>query len=162
MRPYTSGSNRPSFLSYRRDDKGIQACRAPQFPQKSLLLPVDFAAVHARHHHIRDQMLSYSSTRRSASSPRAASSTTKPAQHRDDIGADVAIVARQHRGNASTRRQSYAPTAKPRCADINHNHARASRGDGRMLNERLTCLHNRQTISANIMTQQEMRAEPSL
>src|SRR6267378_1259354 len=104
-------------------------------------------------------MLSYSSMRRSASSPRAASSATKPAQHRDDIGADVAIVARQHRGNASTRRQSYAPTAKLRCTDINH--ARASRGEGRTLNERLTFLHNRETISANIMTQQEMRAEPS-
>jgi hypothetical protein len=78
------------------------------------------------------------------------------------LGADVAIVARKHRGDASTRRQSYSPTAKLRCADINHNHARASRDDGRMLNERLTFLHNRWTISANIMTQQEMRAEPSL
>ena len=65
---------------------------------------------------------------------------SKPAQRRDDIGADVAIVARKHRGDASTRRQSYSPTAKPRCADINH--ARASRGEGRTLNERLTFLLN--------------------
>jgi len=27
-----------------------------------------------------------------------------PAQRRDDVGADVVIVARKHRGNASTRR----------------------------------------------------------
>jgi hypothetical protein len=29
---------------------------------------------------------------------------SKPAQRRDDAGADVGIVARKHRGNASTRR----------------------------------------------------------
>jgi hypothetical protein len=37
--------------------------------------------------------------------------------------------------------QRYSPTAKLRCADINH--ARASRGEVRTLNERLTFLHNR-------------------
>ena len=35
----------------------------------------------------------------------------KPAQRRHEIGADIAIVARKHRGDASTRRQSYSPTA---------------------------------------------------
>jgi hypothetical protein len=46
------------------------------------------------------------------------------------------------------------------CADINH--ARTSRGEGRTLNEHLTFLHNRWTTSANVMTQQELRAELSL
>jgi hypothetical protein len=37
--------------------------------------------------------------------------------------------------------QRYSPMAKLHCADINH--ARASRGEVRTLNERLTFLHNR-------------------
>ena len=37
--------------------------------------------------------------------------------------------------------QRYSPTANLRCADINH--ARASHGEVRTLNERLTFLHNR-------------------
>jgi hypothetical protein len=53
----------------------------------------------------------------------------KPAQRRDEVGVEVAIVAHKHRGDASTRRQSCSPTAKPRCADINR--ARASRDEGR-------------------------------
>jgi hypothetical protein len=36
------------------------------------------------------------------------------AQRRDSVGADIGIVARKHRRNASTRR-SNLPTAKPRC-----------------------------------------------
>jgi hypothetical protein len=50
---------------------------------------------------IRDEMPSYSSTR-SASSPRGPPHNTfKPAQRRDEIGANIAIVARKHRGDAS-------------------------------------------------------------
>jgi hypothetical protein len=56
---------------------------------------------------------------RRASSPRAASNTTYLSQQRrDDSGADVGIVVRKHRGNASTRENF--PTAKLRRADINY------------------------------------------
>jgi len=36
---------------------------------------------------------------------------SNPAQRRDDVAADVSIAARKHRRDASTRRQSYSPTA---------------------------------------------------
>jgi hypothetical protein len=84
--------------------KACQACRAPQF---EALLPVDFAAVHARHHtsetnsfiliHVAERIFAAGGLQHNI---------CKPAQRRHDVGVDVAIVAHQHRGGASTSRES--------------------------------------------------------
>ena len=60
-------------------------------------------------------------------------------QGRDD-GADGGVKHRPVEQRGPTRRQCYSLTAKLRCADVNH--ARAYRGEGRTLNERLTVLLN--------------------
>jgi hypothetical protein len=73
---------------------------------------------------------------RRASSPRAASNTAYLAQRRDDAGADVGIIVRKHRGNASTRKNF--PTAKLRCDDIKY--PKACCGEGRAFNKHLILL----------------------
>jgi len=59
------------------------------------LLPVDFAAIHVGHHHI-DVAESIFAARG------LQHNISKPAQRRDDVGADIGIVARKHGRDAST------------------------------------------------------------
>ena len=64
----------------------------------------------------------------------------QPALRHDDVGADVGIVVRRHRGHRSPSRKNF-PTAKLRCADINY--AKACRGEGRAFNKHLILLRDR-------------------
>ena len=61
-------------------------------------------------------------------------------QGRDD-GADRGVKYRPVERRGPTRRENCSPTAKLRCADINH--ARARRGEGRPFKKHLILLSNR-------------------
>jgi len=54
-------------------------------------------------------MLSYSSTWRSASAPRGLQHNISKARRRDDAGADIGIVIRQHRASVSTAGKTFLP-----------------------------------------------------
>jgi hypothetical protein len=101
-----------SRLRRRRDDKG-KACRAPQLSQKSLLLPVEFAAVHApaSPHQRPNAFILIHVAERIFAARGLQHNISKPAQRRDDIGADVAIVARNF---AETLRPTGKATHQPR------------------------------------------------
>jgi hypothetical protein len=136
-RPYTSDIRSLISRPIDRMTKARQACRAPH-PQKSLLLPVDFWPF--MHRHIRDRCFHTHPPAQSIFTARGLQhNISRPAQRRDDAGADVGIIVRKHRGNASTRKNF--PTAKLRCADINY--PKACCGEGRAFNKHLILLRDK-------------------